>query len=103
MRVVNDRGGKRRQPLMAILNRLGDHSKHTIGVADAGHLTKERLVQLLDHVENVTELVAHPGINVTGYAHWKYEWDRETQALCDPVVRQAVAAKNIELIGPSQL
>ena len=103
VRVVNDHGGKRRRALMAILNRLGDQSRRTIGVADAGHLTKERLVQLLDHVENVTELVAHPGINVTGYAHWKYEWDRETQALCDPVVRQAVAAKNIELIRPSQL
>ncbi len=102
VRVVNDRGGKRRRFLMTILNHLGDQSRQTIGVAEAGHLTAERIVELLDHVDDVTELVAHPGIHVAGYGHWKYEWDRETHALCDPVVRQSVAAKNIQLIGPSQ-
>jgi predicted glycoside hydrolase/deacetylase ChbG (UPF0249 family) len=103
VRVVNDRGGRKRKVAMAILNRLGDRSRSTIGVAEAGQLTAERIVKLLDHVHDVTELVAHPGIDVAGYGHWKYEWDRETQALCDPAVRQAVAAKNIELIGPSKL
>jgi len=103
VRVVNDRGGQGRRLSMAILNHLGDGERSTIGVAEAGHLTAERIVQLLDHVHDVTELVAHPGIHVTGYGHWNYEWDRETQALCDPAVREAVAAKNIELIGPSRL
>ena len=103
VRVVNDRGGHRRRISMTVLNLLGNRRGKTIGVAEAGHLTSERIVKLLDHVDDVTELVAHPGIGVTGYEHWKYEWDRETQALCDPAVREEVAAKNIQLIGPSRL
>jgi len=87
---------------MWILNRLGDRSKTTIGVAEAGHLDAERIVRLLDHVDGVTELVTHPGINVNGYAHWNYDWDRETNALCDPAIRQEIVARNIELIGPSR-
>src|SRR5713226_863919 len=81
VRVVNDRGGKKRRAMMAVLNAFGDRSRRTIGVAEAGHLTAERIVALLDHVSDVTELVAHPGVNVSGYAHWKYEWDAETRAL----------------------
>ena len=103
VRVVNDHGGHHRRLAMAVLNRLGDRNRTTIGVAEAGHLTSERILKLLDHVEGVTELVAHPGIGVTGYSHWSYDWEAETRALCDPAVRQAVAAKNIELTGPSRL
>ena len=62
----------------------------------------ERIVELLDYVSDVTELVAHPGINVSGYAHWNYEWDAETGALCDPRLRAAISSKGIELITPSQ-
>ena len=103
VRVVNDRGGKSRRLSMTMLNMLGDRSRTTIGVAEAGHLTAERITELLDDVGDVTELVAHPGLNVAGYAHWNYEWNRETEALCDPRVREAIAKKNIDLIGPSQL
>jgi predicted glycoside hydrolase/deacetylase ChbG (UPF0249 family) len=103
VRTVNDRGGRRRGVAMAILNRLGDRKNNTIGVAEAGHLTSERIQELLDCVEGVTELVTHPGIGVTRYPHWSYNWEAETRALCDPAVRQAVAAKNIELTGPSRL
>lgn len=103
VRVVNDRGGRARRLQMTLLNSLGDRSRRTIGVAEAGHLTATRLIELLDHVDGITELVTHPGIGVAGYPHWNYDWDRETKALCDPAVREAVAAKNIELIGPSTL
>ena len=103
VRVVNDHGGNRRRLAIAVLNALGDHSGRTIGVAEAGHLTAERIVALLDYVSDVTELVAHPGLNVAGYAHWKYDWDAETRALCDPRVREALAKKNVELIAPSKL
>src|SRR5207249_3408727 len=47
VRVVNDRGGKRRRAMMAILSALGDRSQRTIGVAEAGHLTSERVIALL--------------------------------------------------------
>jgi len=105
VRRVEDRGGRERRLAIAALNRLAGAGVrcYTIGVAEAGHLTAARVVELLDFVEDVTELVAHPGIGVTGYAHWDYHWERETAALCDPLVRQAVEARNIERIGPSKL
>lgn len=103
VRVVNDRGGRSRRLAVAVLNSLGNRSRKTIGVAKAGHLDTAEIVRLLDHVEDVTELVAHPGLDVANYKHWDYQWDRETQALCDPAVRRAVEAKQIQLIGPSQL
>ena len=102
VRVVNDRGGNKRRAAMAVLNALGDGSRRTIGVAEAGHLNVERIVELLDYVSDVTELVAHPGINVSGYAHWNYEWEGETRALCDPRLRAAISSKGIQLITPSQ-
>jgi len=105
VRTVNDRGGIRRRLAVALLSRLageGARRHTTIGVAEAGHLTAERIVALFDCVSGVTELVAHPGLNVAGYAHWNYEWENETRALCDPRVREAIGDKNIQLIGPSK-
>lgn len=116
VRVVNDRGGKSRRLSMAVLSSLS-RAKHgiigttaqrlpvmrTIGVAEAGHLTASRIVELLDHVDGVTELVTHPGIGVTGYPHWGYAWDEETRALCDPAVREAIGARGIQLVGPTQV
>ena len=103
VRVVNDRGGRTRRLSMALLNALGSRQRGTIGVAEAGHLSAERIIELLDHVDGVTELVAHPGVAVTGYAHWRYDWDEETRALCDPRVREALAERGIELITPSRI
>jgi predicted glycoside hydrolase/deacetylase ChbG (UPF0249 family) len=100
VRVVNDRGGRARRVSMAVLNALGDRSRRTIGVAEAGHLTAERIIELLDHVKGVTELVTHPGVGVTSYPHWGYAWEEETRALCDPSVREAIDARGIELIAP---
>ena len=103
VRVVNDRGGRARRLSVAALNAMGDRSRRTIGVAEAGHLTAARIIELLGHVEGVTELVAHPGVGVTGYAHWGYAWDEETRALCDPRVREAIAQRGIALTAPSAL
>jgi len=103
VRVVNDRGGSSRRLSMAMLNVLGDGSRKTIGVAEAGHLTADRIIALLDYVTDVTELVAHPGLDVAGYSHWNYDWNRETAALCDPRLREAIVKKNIDLIAPSKL
>ena len=111
VRVVHDRGGRGRRWSMAMLNRVGAAApgrpagesarRYTIGVAEAGHLTAARIIELLDYVEGVTELVAHPGVGVTGYAHWRYQWDEETRALCDPRVREAIERNGIERIAPS--
>jgi predicted glycoside hydrolase/deacetylase ChbG (UPF0249 family) len=106
VRIVDDRGGSARGAAMSALNILGRRARapftndRTIGVAGAGHLTD--VVPLLDHVQGVTELVTHPGIDVRGYREWAYAWDEETRALCDPRLREELATRNIELIAPSQ-
>ena len=72
----------------------------TIGIRDAGHLDADRIVELLDHVEEVTELVTHPGIG-GGLAEsygWHYEWQGEADALCDPRVRLEAERRGIEIV-----
>jgi predicted glycoside hydrolase/deacetylase ChbG (UPF0249 family) len=105
VRRVRDRGGRGgivRRISIAALNALGSGGS-TIGVMEAGHLTAERIIDLLQHVDGTTELVTHPGIGVDAYSHWNYAWDAETAALCDPRVRKAIADRGIELIAPSAL
>jgi len=103
VRVVHDVGGRGRRLPMAMLNFLSPRGRTTIGVTEAGHLTAERIVELLEHVTETTELVTHPGIGVSGYAHWKYDWETETRALCDPRVREALGARGIRLAAPSEV
>ena len=106
VRIVDDRGGSARAVSMRVLSALGRRARapftndRTIGVAAAGHLTD--VVPLLQHVRGVTELVTHPGVDVSGYA-WGYEWERETRALCDARLRGELAKRGIELIAPSHI
>jgi len=110
VRRVDDRGGRGgivRRAKIAALNRVGAavaeaprSNDRTIGVTEAGHLTAGRIVDLLQYVEGTTELVTHPGVGVNAYPHWRYEWDAETAALCDPRVRQAIVDAGIELAAP---
>jgi len=105
VRRVRDRGGRGgivRRISIAALNALGSGGS-TIGVMEAGHLTADRVIDLLRHVRGMTELVTHPGIDVDAYPHWNYDWNAETEALCDPRVRKAIADRGIELVGPSSL
>lgn len=104
LRVPRDRGGVHRRAAMkalaALARNLGDSS--TIGIADAGHLTLSRLLDLLDHVSGVTELVTHPGLAGEIPYDWGYNWEVETIALCEPALREAIRANGITLITPSQ-
>jgi predicted glycoside hydrolase/deacetylase ChbG (UPF0249 family) len=105
VRRVRDRGGRGgivRRISIAALNALGSGGS-TIGITEAGHLTADRIIDLLQHVDGTTELVTHPGIGVDAYPHWNYAWDAETEALCDPRLRKAIADRGIELIAPSAL
>ena len=106
VRKVKDRGGEAgvlRRVSIGGLNALasGGSNDRTIGVLQAGHI--HDIVPLLDHVEGITELVTHPGIGVDAYPHWQYDWEAETRALCAPGLRDAIAARGIELIAPSQV
>ncbi|HEX6159439.1 MAG TPA: ChbG/HpnK family deacetylase [Thermoanaerobaculia bacterium] len=104
VRTVNDHGSHARALPIAALNFLGRRAPgsntRTVGVAEAGHLRD--VVPLLDHVEGVTELVTHPGVNVSGYA-WGYDWDAETRALCAPGLREELARRAIRLATPSEV
>lgn len=105
VRRVRDRGGKGgllRRASVAGLNLFGAGGS-TIGIMEAGHLTAERIVSLLRCVVGLTELVTHPGVAVDAYLHWRYAWDAELEALCDPRLRQAIADQGIELTAPSRL
>lgn len=85
-----------REPLLATASR-------TIGVSDAGHHSLDSLIRLLDDVEGTTELVCHPGVgddSISAAYGWGYEWDRETESLCDPGLREEIARRGIELVKP---
>ncbi len=104
VRIVDDLGGGERALSMRALSYLGRRARatftndHTIGVANAGHLRD--VVALLDHVQAVTELVTHPGVDVDGYT-WGYAWDEETRALCASGLREEIARRGIVLMTPS--
>jgi predicted glycoside hydrolase/deacetylase ChbG (UPF0249 family) len=103
VRRVRDRGGPFGLRKMIFAIGGGQPPRlSTIGVVEAGHLTSDRIIALLDEVKETTELVTHPGLNVSGYSHWRYDWERETRALCDPRVRQALHEKGIRLTAPSE-
>ena len=104
IRTVRDFGGHvplARRIAIKALSRFRNRGTNdrTIGVANAGHLDVGTILELLDYVDGVTELVTHPGLGVTRYPHWRYEWERETRALCDPRLREAIHARGIELAG----
>lgn len=108
IRRVDDRDGHGpllRRGSMAVLNLLGRRAAGsndcTIGVMEAGHLTGPRIIELLSEAGELTELVTHPGVSVAGYAHWRYAWDEETRALCDPAVAAALADNGIDLVTPA--
>ena len=108
VRRVDDRGGHggpMRRVAISMLNRIGRKAAgtndRTIGVMQAGRLTD--IKPLLAYVDGVTELVTHPGVGVDGYAHWHYDWEAETRALCDPDLREELRRRSIELIAPSAL
>jgi predicted glycoside hydrolase/deacetylase ChbG (UPF0249 family) len=105
IRSVRDFGGHvpiARRLAIKALSRFDNKGTNdrTIGVANAGHLDTGTILELLDYVDGLTELVTHPGLGVTRYPHWRYEWERETRALCDPRVREAIRAKGIGTYNP---
>jgi hypothetical protein len=60
------------------------------------------LVGLLSGIPSLAELVVHPGVGTDAIARdyaWGYRWDTETSALCSDVVREAMAARNIDLVS----
>jgi predicted glycoside hydrolase/deacetylase ChbG (UPF0249 family) len=64
----------------------------------------DRLLCLLkDLPEGVTELGCHPGLGADMTSMYKAERAQEVRALCDPRVREAVAAEGIKLVSFAQV
>lgn len=67
----------------------------TIGIAEAGDASAERLAALIAQAEGITEVVAHPGLDDAALSKaydWGYAWENETAALCSEAVRAAVSS-----------
>ena len=87
-------------------NRSIRTADRTVGILDAGNLTAERLIRILQDVEGTTELVCHPGIDDSALAaeyDWGYGWDRETEALCDARVKEVLRERESDLTSFSRL
>jgi predicted glycoside hydrolase/deacetylase ChbG (UPF0249 family) len=97
VRIVDDHGGSApilRRLSVAALSGLGrrnraraavPHNSRTVGIAEAGRLTEERLTSLIPFITDRTELVTHPATGGSDLAHhydWGYSWDEEFRALC---------------------
>ena len=97
--ILNRIGRQARQRLDRSAMRTADR---TVGILDAGRLTPERLLRLLEDVDGITELVCHPGVGdgeLAGVYDWGYGWDEETAALCDAEVKGALRKGGIGLRG----
>ncbi len=72
----------------------------TLGILEAGRLSTQKLLRLLPAIGASAELVCHPGLDDPALAasyRWGYRWERETAALCDPAVPEALRAAGVEL------
>lgn len=109
-----------RQPFrsaqLAVLHAFGGRARHhltsgirgveTVGILDAGHLTRVRLLGSLADAGAVTELVCHPGLDKAALSaeyDWGYDWDEETAALCDPGLPALLHEAGFELTSFSRL
>lgn len=123
VRIPNEPATRRRPSprslQIGILNRIGRTARRrleengsirslerTIGVVNAGGLTVEKLLRMLEDVEGTAELICHPGVDDDALAaeyDWGYEWDQETAALGDARVREEIRAKGISLTSFSRV
>jgi hypothetical protein len=74
----------------------------TLGLYEAGHLDAPALRRLLARgarVGGTRELVCHPGSGDAAlgarYPGWRYAWDGERAALCDPALPTLLAELGI--------
>lgn len=73
------------------------------GLFESGSLGEAQLLSVLQSLpDGSTELICHPGTPDrranTSYAHWRYNWQTELNALTSQRVRDMLRARNIELI-----
>lgn len=78
----------------------------TLGLVDAGALTVDGIASLLPRVGPTSELVCHPGLEAGVLARryrWRYQWEMEAAALCDPRVPAVLREAGVEISSFSRL
>lgn len=115
VRIVDEprRGRGTRDAAIAALSMIGRHARErsrvstntrTLGVTISGQVGgADDFIALLDDVDEMTELVTHPGRNdeELGQVYaWGYHWESELAALCNPRLRAAIEERGIELVRP---
>ena len=97
--------------LLGTLSRLKESRGVTrvraLGVFESGRLNERRLLRLVSKLpDGDTEIVTHPGLEpgvVPQDPHWSYQWEQELAAVLSPRVRDAIAARGIQLVNYRQL
>jgi predicted glycoside hydrolase/deacetylase ChbG (UPF0249 family) len=80
-----------------------------LGLAHAGHNTAAIFSNELEHAAHAgrpdIELVAHPGVNTpdleSRYADWRFDWNRERDALLSTQFAEAVSASGYKFVTPA--
>jgi hopanoid biosynthesis associated protein HpnK len=78
-----------------------------VGTAETGRLTETSLLRLIGRLPvGTSELICHPGQGQRSLAaayRWGFSWERETEALISPRVREALAREGIRLASYADL
>ena len=77
------------------------------GLYDGGALDRRALLRTVEALpEGDHEIGCHPGRGVQGVPEdpeWRYRWDAERIALCDPALRKVLERRGIQLVRFSDL
>ncbi len=73
----------------------------SMGMISSGMLNSKLLAAMIAGLpEGVTEIMCHPAeSNPRHLRHWKYDWERELEALLDPGIRREIARQKVRLAG----
>ncbi len=78
-----------------------------VGTAETGQLDETGLLRLIGRLPvGTSELICHPGSaerSIAADYQWGFRWERETEALTSPRVREALEREGIRLVSYADL
>jgi predicted glycoside hydrolase/deacetylase ChbG (UPF0249 family) len=79
--------------------RLGlRHTDHCLGFDHSGHTHQEILMELLNEVRpGITELIMHPGLDASHRYDWRFDWQKELDALTSATIKHQIEVLGIQL------
>jgi hopanoid biosynthesis associated protein HpnK len=85
---------------------IARRADHFFGFLAGGDLNRKNLCKILELLPpGVSELMCHPGMHdpATPYAHWRYHWQDELDALTDNEIMEFIREREIRLISFREL